>query len=43
MSALLYAKDDQVMQLVNLAQQPIEIRHTPSTSDKLFTHYLDHF
>jgi len=35
MNALLYGKDDKVMQLVNLAQQP--------TTDKLFTHYLDHF
>jgi len=43
MNALIYSADDQVMQLVSLAQQPVELRQSASQTDTLLTDYLDHF
>jgi len=43
MNALIYSADKQVMQLVNLAQQPVELRQSPSQTNTLFSDYLDHF
>ncbi|VAW64475.1 Integrase [hydrothermal vent metagenome] len=47
MNALLYSADEQVMQLVNMAQQPVELRQSAAQSitqaDTLFTGYLEHF
>jgi len=47
MNALLYSADEQVMHLVNMAQQPVELRQSTAQNitqaDTLFTDYLEHF
>lgn len=47
MNALLYSADEQVMQLVNMAQQPVELRQRTTQNitqaDTLFTDYPEHF
>ncbi|VAW67499.1 hypothetical protein MNBD_GAMMA10-1941 [hydrothermal vent metagenome] len=47
MNALLYSADEQVMQLVNMAQQPVELRQSTAQkitqADTLFSDYLARF
>ncbi|VAW60142.1 hypothetical protein MNBD_GAMMA11-2928, partial [hydrothermal vent metagenome] len=47
MNALLYSADEQVMQLVNMAQQPVELRQSTAQKitqdDTLFSDYLARF